>query len=162
MLSGARVEIREEPADGPASRALWEEYMALVGERLGEKFEPTEAIFATEDAFAGAGAAWLVLYEDGRPVACGGLRPLAPGVAEIKRMFVTARARGRGHGRRLLHELERRAADGGAARVRLLTTAVLSEARALYCAEGYDIAERMVEDGREDCWLEKDLTGSSP
>jgi GNAT superfamily N-acetyltransferase len=162
MLSGARVEIREEPADGPASRALWEEYMALVSARLGEEFEPTEAIFATEDAFAGAGAAWLVLYQDGRPVACGGLRPLAPGVAEIKRMFVTARARGRGHGRRLLHELERHAADGGAARVRLLTTAALSEARALYRAEGYEIAERTVEDGREDYWLEKDLTGSSP
>jgi GNAT superfamily N-acetyltransferase len=159
MLSGPRVEIREEPADGAASRALWEEYMALLRERLGAGWQPTEAIFATDESFAGAGAAWLVLYEDGLPVACGGLRTLAPGVAEIKRMFVTARARGRGHGRRLLHDLERRAADGGAVRVRLLTTAVLSEARALYRAEGYEIADRMVEDGREDYWLEKDLAG---
>jgi GNAT superfamily N-acetyltransferase len=155
------VEIREEPADSAASRVLWEEYMALVRERLGPEFEPTEAIFATADAFAGPAAAWLVLYEDGAPVACGGLRLLDPEVAEIKRMFVTALARGRGHGRRLLHELERRAIEAGATRARLLTTAVLSEARALYAAEGYAVAETMLEGDRQDYWLEKSFTTST-
>ena len=153
----ARVEIRAESPGAPASRALWAQYMALVSERLGDEFEPTEAIFGTDDAFAAAGACWLVLYEDGEPVACGGLRPLAPDVAEIKRMFVTAGARGRGHGRALLRELERRAAAGGATRIRLLTTEVLREARALYAAEGYAVTERLLEDRREDYWMEKDL-----
>lgn len=156
-MSAGRVEMCEESPGGPASRALWEEYMAFVSERLGEEFEPTEAIFASDDAFAAPDAAWLVVYEDGRPIACGGLRPLAPGVAEIKRMFVTGAARGRGHGRALLRELERRAAAAGARRVRLLTTEVLREARALYESEGYTVAERMVEDGRQDFWLEKEL-----
>lgn len=131
--------------------------MALVAERLGSEFVPTEAVFATDDAFAQPDAVWLVLYEDGAPVACGGLRPLDPGVAEIKRMFVTRAARGRGHGRTLLRELERRAASAGARRVRLLTTEVLHEARALYKAEGYDVVARMLEDGREDYWMEKAL-----
>ena len=53
---------------------------------------------------------------------CGGLRQLEPGVGEIKRMFVTASARGRGHGRRLLDELERLAAEAGHRRIRLITT----------------------------------------
>ena len=75
----ARVEIRAEPADGPAARTLFREYLALVGERLGAGFVPDERIFATEAAFAGAGAAWLVLYEDGRAVACGGLRTASAG-----------------------------------------------------------------------------------
>src|SRR3954464_12924354 len=98
----AVLELRSEPSDGPASRALWAEYMGLVAARL-PGFEPTEAIFATPEAFAGPGSAWLVGYDGGAPVCCGGLRPLAePRVAEIKRMFVTAGARRRGHGRALL------------------------------------------------------------
>ena len=149
--------IRHEEATGEASRALFAEYMDFVRERLGDAFVPTERIFASEDDFEGTGAAWLVLYEGDAAVACGGLRPLAPGVAEIKRMFVTASARGRGHGRTLLAELERLAAEAGCERVRLYTTEVLREARALYSACGYRPVGVAAIDGRIDLWLEKRL-----
>jgi GNAT superfamily N-acetyltransferase len=153
------VELREEAADGDAARALYAEYMELLRDRLGDDFTPSERIFAADEAFAGDGGAWLVAYDaDGRPVACGGLRTLAPGVGEIKRMFVTARARGGGHGRRLLRELERRAAAYGHDSVRLLTTEVLREARALYAAEGYDVVRRVERPGQPpEIWLEKQL-----
>lgn len=149
--------IRHEDATSEASRALFAEYMDLVRERLGEAFVPTAQIFATEDDFDGAGAAWLVLYEGDVAVACGGLRTLAPGVGEIKRMFVTAAARGRGHARTLLAELERLASDAGCERVRLYTTEVLREARALYSACGYRPVGVVAVDGRIDLWLEKRL-----
>jgi GNAT superfamily N-acetyltransferase len=149
--------VRPEPADGPAAQALFEEYMALVRERLGPAFEPHEAIFANERSFDEPGAAFLLLYAGEQAVACGGLRVLAPEIAEIKRMFVTAGARRRGHGRRLLAELEALAAAGGAQRVRLLTTEVLTEARALYAAAGYRVLESFMRDGRRDAWLEKEL-----
>jgi GNAT superfamily N-acetyltransferase len=129
--------IRHEAPSAAPSQALFAEYLELVRARLGDAFVPTEAIFATEDDFRGEGAAWLVLYEGDVAVACGGLRPLAPGIAEIKRMFVTAPARRRGHARALLAELERLAAADGRQRVRLYTTEVLREARALYRACGY-------------------------
>jgi len=132
--------------------------MALVRERLGAGFVPTERIFASEDVFEAPGAAWLVAYEDGRPVGCGGLRALDARTAEIKRMFVTAPARGRGHGRLLLRELERRAAAGGRRRVRLLSTEVLAEALALYEAEGYEVVEHVGRPGHPlEIWLEKAL-----
>jgi GNAT superfamily N-acetyltransferase len=150
------LELRSEPSDSAGSRALFDEYMGLIAERLGGAVEPVEAIFASEDAFSGPGTAWLVGYDDGRPVCCGGLRPLSGGACEIKRMFVTEGARGRGHGRRLLAELERLAAAAGCERVRLLTTSVLVEARALYQATGYRIVETLHdESGRTDFWLEK-------
>jgi GNAT superfamily N-acetyltransferase len=72
-------------------------------------------------------------------------------------MFVTSGARGRGHARLLLTELEARARSGGCERVRLLTTEVLREARALYSSVGYrPVGVAMVE-GRVDLWLEKRL-----
>ncbi len=129
---------------------------ALLQDRLGSDLAPSERIFATDDAFAGDGGAWLVAYDaDDRPVACG-LRTFAPGVGEIKRMFVTARARGAGHGRRLLRELERRAATHGHHCVRLLTTEVLCEARALYASEGYDVVQHIERPGQPvEIWLQK-------
>lgn len=142
------IELRREAPDGPAARALWDEYMALVRERLGPEFQPTEEIFGSAADFD----TWLVLYEDGRPVGCGGLRG-----DEIKRMFVTAAARGRGHGRRLLAELEAIAAAAGRRRIRLYTTTVLAEALALYEAAGYTLVSSHPQGERTDYWLEKRL-----
>jgi GNAT superfamily N-acetyltransferase len=150
------VEIRAERPDGPSARALFEEYMELVRERL-PGFEPSEDIFATTDAFDGPGAAWLVLFEDGVAVGCGGLRRLEPGVGEIKRMFVRAEARRRGHGRRLLAELEAIARAAGYRRILLYTTEVLVEARALYRSAGYRPASSKIVDGRPDYWLQKEV-----
>ncbi|MEA2224463.1 MAG: hypothetical protein QOH83_2839 [Solirubrobacteraceae bacterium] len=153
------IELRDEPSDGAAARALFEQYLALIRARVGdEDFVPGERIFATEDAFAAADAAWLVAYEDGVAVGCGGLRTLSPGVGEIKRMFVAAPARGTGLGRRLLRALEARAATVGHAHVRLLTTPMLAEACALYAAEGYVEIERVEQAGNPvELWLEKAL-----
>ena len=151
------IEVRHEPPDGPAAETLFAAYMDFARERVGPDFEPTEDIFARPDVFRGPGAAWLVLYEDGVPVACGGLRPLAPDTGEIKRMFVAAPARGRGHARRLLAELEAIARAAGQEQIRLITTAVLAEARALYASAGYAVASSEQVDGRTDYWLVKRL-----
>jgi GNAT superfamily N-acetyltransferase len=150
------LEIRHEAPDSPAARELFDEYMALTRERI-PGFVPTEDIFGTVDAFRGPGTAWIVLYEDGAPVGCGGLRTVAPGVGEIKRMYVRAHARGRGHGRRLLGELEAIAGAAGLRQIRLLTTEVLAEAIELYRSVGYEVASEFDLDGRRDFWLERSL-----
>jgi GNAT superfamily N-acetyltransferase len=151
------IELRDEPPDGAAATALFEEYMAFVGERAGVRMDERVDIFGTPDLFTGPGTAWIVLYDDGRPAGCGGLCEAAPGVGEIRRMFVAAAARRRGHGRRLLEALEARARALGYARVRLFTTTMLTEALALYAAAGYEIVARPVEDDRHDYVMEKTL-----
>jgi GAF domain-containing protein/GNAT superfamily N-acetyltransferase len=151
------LELRDEPASGPAARALFNDYLALVRERLGPGFVPEEAIFATDRVFEEERAAFVVLYARGRPVGCGGVRSLGPDLAEIKRMFVTPDARLKGNGRLLLEELERRAAATGAKRVRLLTTEALTEALALYQSAGYAVVGSHELAGRRDMWLERSL-----
>jgi GNAT superfamily N-acetyltransferase len=73
----------------------------------------------------------------GAAVVCGGLRPLEPGVAEIKRMYVVPEHRGQGLSRVMLAELEREAAALGWSVLRLETGASQPEAIALYTGAGY-------------------------
>jgi GNAT superfamily N-acetyltransferase len=152
------IEFRAEPPDGVATRALLRVYRALIQDRLGLASQPSDRVFAAEPVLNGDDKAWLVIYNRGRAVGCGGLRTLEPGVAEIKRMFVSQRYRRNGHGRRLLRELERIAVERGHDRVRLLTTEVLSEARRLCAAEGYRVVQRIArERSPVEIWLEKDV-----
>ena len=160
-MSAVPAEIRDDPPHGPAARALFAEYMEFIRVRLGLPADavPPEHIFASEDVFRAPGGAWLVAFDgDGEPVGCGGLRVLEPRVGEIKRMFVSAGARGGGVGRSLLRELEWRAAQAGMTRVRLLTTEMLTESRALYAAEGYaEIGRTEPDAGPVEIWLQKAL-----
>ena len=81
--------------------------------------------------------AFVVVREDGRPVAGGGIRRLSDGVCEIKRMYVVPEARGRGHGRRVLAALERVAVRLGYRRARLDTAQSMTTAMGLYESAGY-------------------------
>jgi GNAT superfamily N-acetyltransferase len=47
----------------------------------------------------------LLAVDEGESVGCGAVRVIAPGIAEIKRMYLRPEARGRGIGRALLQEL---------------------------------------------------------
>jgi putative acetyltransferase len=80
---------------------------------------------------------FLVARVDGEAVACGAIRGLEPGVAEVKRMYVRDTARGRGVGRRILAALESRAREVGISLLRLETGTAQPEAIALYTSAGF-------------------------
>jgi GNAT superfamily N-acetyltransferase len=117
--------------------AVQREYVQRYGDEDATPVEPAE--FAPPHGF------FTVGYVAGRPVACGGWRArdgrsdesLRDGDAEVKRMFVRAEHRGRGHGRAVLAELERAAAAAGRRRVVLETGTRQPEAIALYTSAGY-------------------------
>jgi ribosomal protein S18 acetylase RimI-like enzyme len=108
-------------------------------------FEPPQGLF-------------VVGYVDGVAVACGGWRArgddhderagdpaLCAGDAEIKRMYVAERHRGRGHARAVLAELERTAAAAGRRRMVLETGVPQPDAIALYTTAGYEPMARFGE-----------------
>lgn len=144
-MSSPSIAIRATRADAPDAVRLLADYGAELVAR-GRPFSPVDpppgaagASWVEVHEMEPPGGAFLLLEEDGAPVACGGLRTLdaAAGVGEIKRMYVVPAARRRGHARRLLAALEDAAREVGLVRVRLDTNAQQPEALLLYEATGY-------------------------
>lgn len=96
-----------------------------------------DATAVDADEFAPPDGAFVLALFDGEPIGCAGLRRHDADVVEIKRMYVRASHRRRGHARRLLRALEDRARDLGYRRVILETGTAQPEAMALYATAGY-------------------------
>jgi len=84
-----------------------------------------------------AGGIYIVVYLDGMPAACGGLRPIERGLAEVRRMFVSKEARRRGLGRKVLEALEEAAVRLGYQALRLETGYRQLPAIRLYTQYGF-------------------------
>ncbi len=112
----------------------------------------------TPDEMVAPNGVFLVGYEDGEPIAIGGLRPLdEDGVCEIKRMYVVPAARSRGAGRALLAALEAAAREIGYRRVRLDAGPEQRHSRALFADVGYVEIERYNDNHIADYFAEKPL-----
>jgi putative acetyltransferase len=79
----------------------------------------------------------VVLFVEGLAVGCGAIKEIAPGVAEVKRMYVREEARGQGHAGRVLAALEGWAGELGFGKCILETGIRQTEAIALYTKSGY-------------------------
>ena len=117
---------------------------------------------ATPADFGSPGGAFVVGFSGDEPIACGGVKQLAPGVGEIKRMYVAPAWRGRGVAVALLQALETAASGLGHRSVRLDTGPAQPHAQALYERHGY----RPIADynGNPDAcfWGEKILDVTAP
>ena len=80
---------------------------------------------------------FLVVYRGETPVGCGALRLLDAETAELKRMYVSRPARGKGLGRRILAALEAEARVLGVRRLVLETGVGQAAALALYRSTGF-------------------------
>ena len=83
------------------------------------------------------GGAFVIAWLDSRPVGCGALRPMEPGIGEIKRMFVEPTARRKGVARKVLQTLEELARAYGYNALRLETGVRQPEAMTLYESAGF-------------------------
>lgn len=124
-------------ADSPAARWCLDHYESELAARFDGGFDADIAIPAEPDAMRPPRGVFLVGRAGSDLVACGGVKDLGGGVADLKRMWVARSARGAGLGARLLAELEHEAVRLGHRLVQLETNRALREAIALYRRCGY-------------------------
>lgn len=129
------MEIRREKFGSGAARelgdALEAELLATYDGVPGSGGLPAASIFEPP------GGVFVVGWEDGEAVACGGIARYDEATAEIRRMYVVPKARGRGLSRRVLTALEDEARALGYSLVRLETGRLQTEAIGLYASAGF-------------------------
>lgn len=150
------IELRHADASVPPGSDLLAAMVAEVVELYGPGFLPSWPS-ADPDEVRPPHGAFLLLYDDGEPVACGAVKRLDERTAEIKRMYVAPAARSRGHARRLLVGLEDAARELGYGRVRLDTGPKQPHALALYRSAGFHEIPAYNGNLAAEHWLEKEL-----
>jgi GNAT superfamily N-acetyltransferase len=156
------IEFRDCPIDEEPAASLVQgmrDELAIVYEGL--ELDGADMPKAGPREMSPPGGAFIVGYEDDRPVCCGGLKRLPDGACEIKRMFVVEEARGRGVARALLEALEQRARDMGYRVVRLDTGPRQRRSQRMYERAGYVAIENFNANPVASFWGEK-LLAQSP
>ena len=146
--------FREALVTDADAHALLEEYFeSRRGSTAGYR-----TTFPEPEQFIPPAGVFLVVDNDDASVGCGGIRQLSDARYEVKHLWVRPEARGLGLGRRLLVELERRAADLGATEIVLDTNETQAEASSLYRSAGYESIEPYNENPNANVWLRKVLS----
>jgi DNA-binding MarR family transcriptional regulator/GNAT superfamily N-acetyltransferase len=157
LLTAAMVELRPVEPTHPDARRCVEAYLAELDRRSDRPFDHTVSLAVEPHQLRPPAGVQLVAYLRAEPVGCGALKHHERAPSEIKRLWVDESIRGLGVGRRVLRELEARAAAHGAASVRLDTHGTLTEAIALYRTTGYVEVAPFNDEPFADHWFEKAL-----
>jgi ribosomal protein S18 acetylase RimI-like enzyme len=160
-LSAAMVEIAPIDPAHPHARHCLQEYFTELNQRFDTGFDPALSIPADDEDMRPPAGLFLVATLRGDPIGCGALKFHGGRPAELKRMWVAESARGLGLGRRLLRELENRAAANGVRTVRLETNGSLVEAINLYRSAGYEEVPAFNAEPYAHLWFEKTLPSGS-
>jgi ribosomal protein S18 acetylase RimI-like enzyme len=151
------ITIVPERPDSDDVRWCFAQYYAELDRRIHGGFDASVALPLVDAGLLPPLGLVLVARRSGQLLGCGAVKLAEPGVAEIKRLWISPDARRQGVGGRILDELEARASAAGKRIVRLDTNGALSEAVALYRRRGYREVSPFNEERFADHWFEKDL-----
>lgn len=157
LASGSLVVIGPEDPAGAAARRCFANYFDELDARFPGGFDRRAGGGTQRTELLPPRGRLLIARLGAVPVGCGAIRQLAPGILEIKRMWVAPSVRGLGIGRDLLEALERIARRRRAQVIRLDTHATLSEALRLYRRAGYRRIARYNDNPYAERWFEKQL-----
>jgi putative acetyltransferase len=133
------LELRAVTAsDVPAVVDLVGAVLAEFGMRFGEGSKTDEEITRLPASYLDQGGMfWVGVDEAGVLHGTCGVFPVAPGDYELRKMYLHARARGTGLGKRLLDEAVTWTRAAGGRRMVLDTTEQMTRAIAFYEAHGF-------------------------
>lgn len=151
------LEIRPASASEPPGSGLLEAMVLELAEVYGMRIDIPEMPRASPAELGPPGGAFLVVWLDGEPVGCGGVKRLSAEVCEIKRMYIAPEARGRGLAVELLSALERSARELGYVVARLDTGPEQPHAQSMYERAGYEPIENFNANPMASFWGEKRL-----
>lgn len=137
METAPRIAPLATPQDLADFAALLDAYVASLGVDLAYQGWPAERAALPGPYAPPLGAALLARGADGTPIGCVALRPLEPGVAEVKRLYAIPAARGTGLGRALAEAAIAAARAAGHRQLRLDTLPAMHAAQALYRRLGF-------------------------
>jgi DNA-binding MarR family transcriptional regulator len=157
LLTSGSVEIAAVDPEHPDARYCLAEYVAELNRRSERGFDPSVGATALPHEVRPPGGQFFVAYLHGEAIGCGAVKHHAGAPTEIKRMWIAPAARGLGLGRRLLEHLEACALASGARVARIETSAVCTEALALYRSTGWVEVAPFNDEPFADHWLEKAL-----
>jgi len=158
LVRASSIEFAPEDARSADAERCLQRYYAELAARFPGGFALHADDAPDMDEVAPPGGCMLMARLFGEPVGCGMIRALAPGVGELKRMWVSPEVRGLGVGRRLLAELEAAALERKLRTIRLDTNGSLAEALSLYRASGYREIPRYNDNPYAQHWFEKVLS----
>jgi DNA-binding MarR family transcriptional regulator/GNAT superfamily N-acetyltransferase len=157
LLAASTVRIEAVDPRHPHARYCVRAYVDELTQRFDTGFDPARSISAEDHELRPPAGLLLVATLHSDPVGCGALKFHDDAPAEVKRMWVSPTVRGLGLGRRLLAELESRAAANGARTLRLETNRSLTEAIGLYRSAGYRQVDAFNDETYAHHWFEKTL-----
>lgn len=157
LLRAGAVDVRREPPDSAAAQWCLEQYFAELSARFDVGFDPGRTNPAFPEQMTPPAGFFVIAWLDGAPAGCGALKVGEEGSGEVKRMWTAPAARGSGVARRVLRALEAKAREAGLIRLRLETNRALTEAQALYRAEGYREVAPFNTEPYAHHWFEKAL-----
>jgi DNA-binding MarR family transcriptional regulator/GNAT superfamily N-acetyltransferase len=160
LLVASAIEIAETDPRQPAARFCVRAYFDELARRFDGGFDPERSISADDEELTRPSGFILVATLHGEPVGCGAVKLHPDGPAEIKRMWAAPAVRGLGLGRRMLIDLEARAAASGARVARLETNGTLAEAIGLYRSAGYREVPAFSDEPYAHHWFEKTLAAT--
>lgn len=156
------VTLRPSPVDAPDAHGLLAEYFGARTDGFAQIGVDYRTTFPDPAAFVPPAGAFVVLDDDaGVAQGCAGIRLLPPGARgtryELKHLYLRPGVRGRGWGRLLVEDLERRAREFGARELVLDTHHSLTAAGALYARTGFEEIEPYNDNPNASRWYGKAL-----
>jgi len=161
------ITLRESSVDAPDAHALLAAYFASRELGFAHQNVVYTTTFPDPSAFDPPSGVFVLLEDDsGTAMGCGGIRLLADGPSgrryEVKHLFLRPETRGRGWGRVVLDELERRAIAFGAQELVLDTHHSLTAAGRLYASSGFVEIPPYNDNPNASRWYAKRLPGAEP